>query len=129
LFGTFPPVLATGQFLQQGCIGNVAYEPSDPEAPRVREDPALGSLETRLAAARKAEDERLAREHAPLRDGRSGAVQIASTMVGYPLGGIVIGFLLDNVFDTLPWITIGLMFTAFVGGCIQVMRINNNRAR
>jgi ATP synthase protein I len=99
-----------------------------PDSP-VKEDPSLGSLEARLAAARKAEDERLAREHAPMADGRRGAVQIASTMVGYPLGGIVIGFVLDNVFDTLPWITIGLMFTAFVGACIQVMRTNTNRAR
>jgi hypothetical protein len=29
----------------------------------------------------------------------------------------------------LPWITIGLMFTAFVGACLQVMRTNNYRAR
>jgi ATP synthase protein I len=106
----------------------VAHDSNDAPASPVKEDPSLGSLEARLAAARKAEDERLAREHSPLKSGRSGAVQIASTMVGYPLGGIVIGFLLDNVFETLPWITIGLMFTAFVGACIQVMRTTNNRA-
>ncbi|MET0178876.1 MAG: AtpZ/AtpI family protein [Novosphingobium sp.] len=107
----------------------MAHDTNDaPDSP-VKEDPSLGSLEARLAAARKAEDQRLAREHAPLRSGTGGALQIASTMVGYPLGGIVIGFVLDNVFDTLPWITIGLMFTAFVGACIQVMRTNTNRAR
>jgi len=48
-------------------------------------------------------------------------------MVGYPLGGIVIGLVLDNLFDTLPWITIGLMFTAFAGGLLQVARLNKNR--
>jgi len=53
---------------------------------------------------------------------------IASTMVGYPLGGIIIGFMLDNFFDTTPWITIGLMFTAFAGALLHVARITNFRA-
>ena len=49
-------------------------------------------------------------------------------MVGYPVGGIVIGLVLDNVFHTLPWITIALMFLAFAGACLNVIRINKNRA-
>jgi F0F1-type ATP synthase assembly protein I len=51
-------------------------------------------------------------------------MQIASTMVGYPLGGIVIGWALDSLFDTRPWIMIGLMFLAFFGACLQVVRTN-----
>jgi F0F1-type ATP synthase assembly protein I len=101
---------------------------NDPENAPIGEDPQLDSLEDRIAAARKAEDERMAKEHAPMGDGRSAAIQIASTMVGYPLGGIVIGVLLDNLFDTLPWITIGLMFLAFAGACMHVVRLNKNRA-
>lgn len=107
----------------------MAHDPDDAPKTPVTEDPALDSLETRLAAARKAEDARLAKEHAPMADGRSGAMQIAGTMVGYPLGGIIIGFGLDNVFDTLPWITIVLMFLAFFGACLQVMRTTTNRAK
>ena len=77
---------------------------------------------------RKAEDERLARDHAPLRDeGRAIGVQVASTMLGYPLGGIVIGWGLDQLFGTRPWIMIVLMFMAFAGAVIQVLRNNNNR--
>lgn len=94
----------------------------DPDIALVKEDPAIGSLESRIAAARKAEDERQAREHAPVRDARVSGFQIASTMVGYPLGGIIIGYGLDNLFGTLPWITIGLMFLAFIGACLQVIR-------
>ena len=101
---------------------------NDPENAPIGEDPKLDSLEDRIAAARKGEDERMAKEHAPMGDGRSAAIQIASTMVGYPLGGIVIGVLLDNLFDTLPWITIGLMFLAFAGACMHVVRLNKNRA-
>jgi F0F1-type ATP synthase assembly protein I len=101
---------------------------NEPENAPIGEDPQLDSLEQRIGSARHAEDERLAKEHAPMRDGRSAGVQIASTMLGYPLGGIIIGWLLDGVFDTRPWITIGLMFLAFAGACLHVVRINKNRA-
>lgn len=101
---------------------------NDPDNAPIGEDPKLDSLEDRIGAARRAEDERMAKEHAPMSDGRNTALQIASTMVGYPLGGIVIGLVLDNVFDTLPWITIGLMFLAFAGACLHVVRLNKNRA-
>ena len=102
---------------------------NDPDNAPIGEDPQIDSLEQRIAAARKTEDARMAKEHAPMRDVRSGAWQVASTMVGYPLGGIIIGFGLDRfVFGTTPWITIGLMFLAFIGACVQVVRDNNNRA-
>lgn len=99
----------------------------EPENAPIGEDPKLDSLEQRIASARHTEDERIAKEHAPLRDGRSMGVQIASTMLGYPLGGIIIGLLLDNVLDTLPWFTIGLMFLAFAGAMLHVVRMNKNR--
>ena len=108
----------------------MADDRQDAPAPTVTEDPAIDSLEGRIAAARKAEDRRQSAEHVPYADARSGAVQIASTMVGYPLGGIIIGFGLDRyVFHTLPWITIGLMFAAFVGACLQVVRSTTDRAK
>lgn len=103
----------------------MAHDPNDAPAPpvadAVSEDPALNSLEARLAAARRAEDKRLGVDKsAP--DARGRGMQIASTMVGYPLGGIVIGWVLDGLFETRPWIMIGLMFLAFFGACLQVVR-------
>ena len=90
----------------------------------LQEDPAIDSLEDRIAAARAAEDKRTGRQDAALGDGRSKAMQVASTMVGYPLGGIIIGWVLDGLFDTRPWITIALMFLAFFGAILQVVRTN-----
>ena len=97
---------------------------NDPDNAPIGEDPKLDSLEDRIAAARKAEDHRLGRDKPNDFDGRSKAMHIASTMVGYPLGGIIIGWLLDGLFDTRPWIMIGLMFLAFFGACLQVVRAN-----
>ena len=42
----------------------MAHDPDDAPKGPVTEDPALDSLEARLAAARKAEDQRLAQDHA-----------------------------------------------------------------
>ena len=95
----------------------------------IGEDKRVDSLENRIASARQAEDARQAKEHAPMADGRSAGIQIASTMVGYPLGGIIIGYGLDSLFGTLPWITIVLMFVAFAGACLHVVRTYNKRAQ
>ena len=106
----------------------MAQDPTDPNSPTPGEDPALGSLQARLDAARQAEEARIARDHAPLRDdSRAMAGQVAGTLLGYPIGGIVIGWGLDEVFGTLPWIMIVLMFGAFAGALLQVARNNNQR--
>ena len=104
----------------------MAHDPDDAPKGPVAEDPALDSLETRLAAARKKEDERLAKDHAPLAQQSMGWSAV-STMLGYPLGGIIIGLAIDQWLDTTPWVTIGLMFAAFAGAVLQVVRSNQHR--
>jgi len=101
---------------------------NDPGNAPIGEDPKLDSLENRIAAARKAEDDRMAKEHAPIRSGHAIGMQVVSTMVGYPLGGIIIGLVFDNLLGTLPWITIALMFLAFAGACLHVVRMNKDGA-
>lgn len=101
----------------------------EPDNAPIGEDPKLDSLENRIAAARKAEDDRIAKQEGPMRGGQATGMQVISTMVGYPLGGILIGLFLDNWLGTLPWITIGLMFMAFAGACIHVIRMNKNQPR
>ncbi len=90
------------------------------------EDPKFNSLEERIAAARKAEGERVTKEHFEVQVVRGKALEIASVMVGYPVGGIIVGFVLDKIFGTLPWITIALMFLAFVGACMRVLRVGKD---
>ena len=105
----------------------MAHDPEDAPQPKVAEDPALDSLDARIIAARKAEDERLAKAHVPVNQNASMGLSAVSTMLGYPLGGIIIGFAIDQWLDTTPWVTIGLMFTAFIGAFIQVIRSSKNR--
>ena len=97
---------------------------NDPETEPVGEDPAIDSLEQRIARAR-ADEAKRTEDKALIGQVQSSAMQVASTMVGYPLGGIIIGYFLDQVFDTLPWLTITMMFLAFIGACIHVIRMNS----
>jgi ATP synthase protein I len=107
---------------------NAPIVANDPDNAPIGEDPQLESLEERIAAARKTEEERVAKEHAPVV--KAVGMQVISTMVGYPLGGIIVGFVLDKVLGTAPWIMLGLMFAAFAGACMHVVRMNkNNGAR
>jgi ATP synthase protein I len=113
--------------LQPLSEANAPIVANDPDNAPLGEDPQLDSLEERIAAARTAEDARTAQEHAAMVTGMGK--QAVSTMVGYPIGGFVIGFALDKlVFHTTPWISLGLMFLAFAGGCYQVAQMNKNRA-
>ena len=105
----------------------MAHDPNDAPQQAVTEDPAIDSLEARVAAARKKEEDRLAQDHAQYPQGAASGLTVISTMVGYPLGGIIIGFAIDNVAGTTPWVTIGLMFTAFAGGLIHASRLVKNR--
>ena len=84
------------------------------------QDPGLESLDRRIADARATEE---ARNKGPLSgvSTASGAKSAAGIMIGYPLGGIVIGYGLDRLLGTMPWITIGLMFAAFIAACFQVI--------
>ena len=104
----------------------MAHDPDDAPKTPVTEDPALDSLEARLAAARQKEEKRLGKEHASFNEAGL-RWNVVSTMIGYPLGGIIIGFAIDQWLDTTPWVTIGLMFTAFAGAVLQVVRSNQHR--
>ena len=84
------------------------------------QDARLTSLEERLKRAGKLEDERRPQVDAGCDSfgGPSGGAEPG----GMPFGGAVIGWVLDRLFDTAPWIMLALMFIGFAGGVIDVMK-------
>ncbi|HVF36365.1 MAG TPA: AtpZ/AtpI family protein [Sphingomicrobium sp.] len=56
---------------------------------------------------------------------RSVGMRILSVLIGYPLGGGLIGWTLDMWFDTLPWFTLGMMFLGFGLAVREVLRTAN----
>ncbi len=91
------------------------------EVPPSPQDARLGSLDERLKRAERVEGERR-----PSVDSRtvirSAGSQLAQSLVGMPVGGFVVGFLFDQLFGTVPWIALTLMFMGFAGGVLQLMK-------
>ena len=90
--------------------------------PSSAQDARLSSLDERLKRAERAEEERTGGPIDSRTVIRSAGGQLAQNLVGMPLGGFVVGFLFDQVFGTLPWIALTLMFIGFAGGVLQLMK-------
>ena len=85
------------------------------EDPRSPKDSRLKSLDKRLDRI-KAEEERQAKGRMSAESQRvirSAGMRILSVLIGYPLGGFLIGWVLDQWLNTFPWFSLGSMFLGF----------------
>ncbi len=90
--------------------------------PPSAQDARLSSLNERLKRAERVEDERTGGPADSRAVIRSAGSQLAQNLVGMPMGGFIVGFLFDQIFGTVPWIALALMFIGFAGGVLQLMK-------
>lgn len=93
--------------------------------PTSSQDSRLSSLDARLRQAEQVEEERRPTVD-PQGTVRSAGMRALQSLVGMPFGGAVIGWLLDRLFGTAPWIMLGLMFTGFLGAILDLMRFSKS---
>ena len=93
------------------------------EAPKLPPDARLESLEKRLERLQQAEAKRTARRQ-PDPNYQAGQL-VLSQLVGAPLGGGIIGWLLDRWLGTKPWLMLVMLFLGFAVGIWNVIRISN----
>ena len=96
------------------------------EAPKLPPDARLESLDERLDRLQQAEARRTARSE-PDPTYRAGQL-VLSQLIGGPLGGGVVGWLLDHWLGTAPWLMLVLLFLGFAGGMFNVFRIAGKQA-
>src|SRR5689334_14621761 len=108
--------------LRGDAQGRCMAEDEDGEVPKLPPDARLESLDERLDRLQQAEAKRDARKRGNA-ENRAGRL-VVSQLVGGPLGGAIVGWVVDQWLGTAPWFLLGLMFTGFVGGFISVMRIS-----
>jgi ATP synthase protein I len=89
----------------------------DPQSPP---DARLTSLEERLKRAEQVEAERKPADST--KAVRSAGWMVAQNLIGMPAGGFLIGFLLDKLLGTMPWIALALMFVGFAGAVWDLMK-------
>ena len=100
------------------------------EASKLPPDARLESLDERLDRLQQAEAKRTAKRQ-PDVNYQAGQL-VLSQLVGCPLGGGIVGWLLDRWLHTRPWLTLVMLFLGFAVGIWNVIRISNaasNKAR
>ena len=97
------------------------------EEPHSPKDDRLASLDERLDRVKAGEAAKEGRRVSAesQRVIRSAGSRILSVLIGYPLGGGLIGWALDQWLRTLPWLTLGLMFLGFGLAVREVLRTAN----
>ncbi len=101
------------------------------EAPDGGEDPRLASLDERLKAAHHAEAERTTPKGASSAFTGKGASQgnrVLSTLIGAPLGAMLIGWLIDRWLGSAPGAMLTMLFLGIISAFVQIVRISKERA-
>ena len=106
---------------------------SSNKAPGGGEDPRLGSLDDRLKAAHRAEAERTAPSDMATGAGFTGkgasqGNRVLSTLIGAPLGAMLIGWLIDRWLGSAPMAMLAMLFLGIVSAFVQIWRISQERA-
>ena len=107
--------------------GRRMAEDENGEVPKLPPDARLESLDERLDRLQQAEAKRTAKRQ-PDVNYRAGQL-VLSQLVGCPLGGGIVGWLLDRWFGTRPWLMLVMLFLGFAVGIWNVIRISNNAQR
>lgn len=95
--------------------------------PGLPEDARLTSLDRRLKQAQLEEAARAGKVTKASQVGRSQGMRILSDLFGLPLGGGIIGWLLDGWFGTRPWVMLALIFVGFGIAVRNVLWISRQR--
>jgi ATP synthase protein I len=93
------------------------------EVPKLPPDARLESLDERLDRLQRRDAEKASKEQGD--SSRRAGRLVVNQLIGGPLGGGIVGWLLDRWLGTAPWLMLILMFVGFAGGFISVMRISN----
>jgi ATP synthase protein I len=93
------------------------------EASKLPPDARLESLDERLDRLQQAEAKRTAKRQ-PDVNYQAGQL-VLSQLVGCPLGGGIVGWLLDRWLHTRPWLMLVMLFLGFAVGIWNVIRISN----
>jgi ATP synthase protein I len=96
------------------------------EVPKLPPDARLESLDQRLDRVQQAEAKRTGKVHGD--DGDSAGRLVLNQLIGGPLGGAVVGWVVDRWLGTAPWLMLGLMFIGFAGGVFNIVRISSKHA-
>ena len=82
----------------------------------------FSELDTRLKIAKQKANNNSFSNNKKNTSSLGAALKLSTEMVAAVLVGSIIGFILDNWFDSKPWLTIIFFFAGAVAGILNVIR-------
>ena len=95
--------------------------------PLSRQDARLDSLDDRIRRAQADEAVRTGQTRKGADANYRLGNQVLSYLIGGPLGGALVGWVLDRVFDTSPWLLLVMLFLGMAAGFWNIIKISNRR--
>ena len=123
LVPAWPLMSFSGGDAQGRCMAEDEFD----EASKLPPDARLESLDERLDRLQQAEAKRTAKRQ-PDANYQAGQL-VLSQLVGCPLGGGIVGWLVDRWAGTRPWAMLVMLFLGFAVGIWNVIRISNSASR
>ena len=109
------------------CASPAAFSYQDAFA--LADDRQNDDLESRIAKARAAEEARTGvNPAAKPAKGYSQGSRVLAELIGAPIGGGLIGWLLDKWLGTSPWLLLILLVLAVVAAFRNIFKISKERA-
>ena len=90
-------------------------------------DVRLSSLDARLRAAASAEQARTAQAPRRPEQGYRQGSRVLAELVAGPVGGALLGWFLDRLFDTSPWLLLALLTLGIAVAFRNIYRIAQQR--
>ena len=82
----------------------------------------FSELSTRLKIAKKKANKNSFTSNEKSSSALGAALKLSTEMVAAVLVGSIIGFILDNWFDSKPWLTVTFFFAGAAAGILNVIR-------
>ena len=92
------------------------------EVPKLPPDARLESLDQRLDRLQQAEAKRA--KNTQVDPNMRAAQLVIGYLIGGPLGGGLLGWGLDSLLGTKPWLTLVMLFLGFAVGIRNVLRLS-----
>ena len=93
--------------------------------PKLTEDARLASLDERLKQAQADEAERTGQNRKPADSNEQLGNRVLSYLIGGLLGGAAIGWALDQLFDTSPWLLLVMLFLGTAAGFWNIIKLSS----
>ncbi|MET0137649.1 MAG: AtpZ/AtpI family protein [Sphingobium sp.] len=100
---------------------------TEPGQEPLGEDARITSLQQRLDRAEQAEKVRAGKTERVADDGSQLGNRVLAELIGAPVGGAVIGWVLDLLFNTGHWLLLLFLCLGFIVGFRNIIRISTKR--